>query len=117
MKGVTDDSSANFLYYNFVDQFNTLGLGENIPIVNGTDSDSLEALIPDSKKWVVMRVPYPMGYYSRSIDGRIDDPKAGWKGRGLWSTSAPDLAWHMEGAAGQKPKIIHVQLRPSPLAD
>ncbi len=104
MKGVTDDSSANFLYYNFVDQFNTLGLGENIPIVNGTDSDSLEALIPDSKKWVVMRVPYPMGYYSRSIDGRIDDPKAGWKGRGLWSTSAPDLAWHMEGGPGHDPQ-------------
>ena len=117
MKGVTDDSSSDFLYYNFVDQYNTLGLGENIPIVNGTDSDSLEALLPDSKKWVVMRVPYPMGYFSRSIDGRIDNPNAGWKGRGLWSTSAPDLAWHMEGAAGQKPKIIHVQLRPNPLAD
>jgi hypothetical protein len=117
MKGVTDDSSANFLYYNFVDQFNTLGLGANTPIVNGTDSDSIEAFLPDSKKWVVMRVPYPMGYFSRSIDGRIDDPNAGWKGRGLWSTSAPDLTWHMEGGAGTKPKAVHFQLRPNPLAD
>lgn len=117
MKGVTDDSSSDFLYYNFVDQYNALGLGENVPIVNGTNSDSLEAFLPDSKKWVVMRVPYPMGYYSRSMDGRIDDPNAGWKGRGVWSTSAPDLAWHMEGAAGQTPKVIHVQLRPNPLAD
>ena len=31
MKGVTDDSSADFEYYNWVDQFNTLGLGENFP--------------------------------------------------------------------------------------
>ena len=36
MKGVTDDSSADFEYYNWVVQFNTLGLRDNIPIVNGT---------------------------------------------------------------------------------
>ena len=50
MKGVTDDSSADFQYYNWVDQFNTLGLGENTPIVDGTDSDSLEAFIPTTKQ-------------------------------------------------------------------
>src|SRR3977135_4357736 len=44
MKGVTDESSADFEYYNWVDQFNTLVLGENIPIVTGTSPDSLEAL-------------------------------------------------------------------------
>ena len=33
-----------------------------------------------------MRVPYPMGFHARGLDGRIDDPDAGWKGRGLWST-------------------------------
>ena len=39
-------------------------------------------------KWVVLRVPYPLGFYTKWMDGRIDDPAAGWKGRGLWATSA-----------------------------
>lgn len=26
-------------------------------------------------KFVVPRVPYPLGFYSRGLDGRIDDPK------------------------------------------
>ena len=45
-------------------------------------------------KWVVLRVPYPLGYYTKWMDGRIDDPNAGWKGRGLWSTrSCGCMAW------------------------
>ncbi len=36
-------------------------------------------------KMIVLRVPYPLGFYAKGFDGRIDDPKAGWKGRGLWS--------------------------------
>jgi hypothetical protein len=36
---------------------------------------------------VLMRVPYPMGYYAKGLDARIDDPNGGWKGRGLWSAS------------------------------
>jgi hypothetical protein len=116
MKGVTDDSSADFLYYNWVDQFNTLGLGDNIPIVNGTDSDSLEAFIPSSKKWVVLRVPYPMGFYSRGLDGRIDDPGAGWKGRAVWADYGDDVLWHVEGGAGTRSKVVKFQIRPDPLA-
>lgn len=117
MKGVTDDSSADFEYYNWVDQFNTLGLGENIPIVNGTNSDSLEAFIPSTKKWVVMRVPYPLNFYTRGLDGRIDNPNGGWKGRGVWATYASDLAWHTEGGAGTLSKAVKFQIRPNPLAD
>ena len=35
-------------------------------------------------KMVMLRVPYPMGFYAKGLDGRIDDPNGGWKGRGLW---------------------------------
>ncbi len=28
-------------------------------------------------KMVVLRVPYPMGFYAKGFDGRIDDPE-GW---------------------------------------
>jgi hypothetical protein len=117
MKGVTTDSSADFEYYNWVDQYNTLGLGENTPIINGTGSDSLEAFIPSTKKWVVMRVPYPMGFYSRGMDGRIDDPNGGWKGRGIWATYGEDLTWHTEGGPGTLAKAVKFQIRPNPLAN
>ena len=32
--------------------------------------------------------PYPMGFHAKGMDGRIDDPKAGWKGKGVWSAYA-----------------------------
>ena len=52
------------------------------------DSDSLLVLKPETKEWITLRVPYPLGFYSRGLDGRIDDPNAGWKGRGLWANTA-----------------------------
>jgi hypothetical protein len=85
MKNITDGVSADFLYGNWVDQFNTLGLGANLPIATGTDSDALLLLRPDTRKWIVLRVPYPLGFYTRNLTGRIDDPNLGWKGRGLWA--------------------------------
>ena len=84
LKGITDGGSADFIYGNWVDRFNTLGLGKNVPMVTGTGSDAMLALMPDTKKWVVLRVPYPQGFNARNLAGRIDDPNAGWKGRGLW---------------------------------
>ena len=37
------ETSADFQFHYGVDQFKALGLGENIPIVTGTSSDSLRA--------------------------------------------------------------------------
>jgi hypothetical protein len=71
---------SDFHYYNWVDQYNSLGLGENKPIATGSNSDSLLVLDPQTKTWVTLRVPYPLGFYARGLDGRIDDAKAGWKG-------------------------------------
>ena len=71
MKGVTAVGSADFHYYNWVDQFNTLGLGENVPIANGTNSDSLLALLPETGEWVTLRVPYPQGFYTRGLDATL----------------------------------------------
>ena len=114
-KGVTASGSADSHYLNWVDWHNTSGLGDNTPIVSGTGSDSL--LVWNKGAWVVLRVPYPLGgFYNRGMDGRIDDAKAGWKGRGLWSTQAAQATWHQEGGKGQFPKNVHFQLRPNPLA-
>ena len=108
---------ADYHYYNWVDQHNALGLGANIPIANGSNSDSLLALMPDTGEWVVMRVPYPQGFFSRGLDGRIDDPHAGWKGRGVWATYGAAVTWHIEGGQGAKPGIVKFQVRPDPLAN
>lgn len=117
MKGVAAGGSADFHYYLWVDQFDTLGLGENIPIANGTTSDSLLAWLPDENKMVTLRVPYPLGFYSRGLDGRIDDPKAGWKGRGVWASNNSVVPWHIEGGRGMTSDIMRFQIRPNPLAD
>ena len=116
LKGVGLGGSANFHYYNWVDQFDTLGLGRNIPIAAGSNSDSLQAFVPDTQEWVVLRVPYPMGFHTRGMDGRIDDPDAGWKGRGVYATYAAGPTWHTEGGKGTTAKLVKFQLRPDPLA-
>ena len=115
-KGVTDQLGADFFYYNWVDQFDTFGLGKNVPIVTGTSSDSLMALDPATGKWTVLRVPYPLGFYMRGVDGRIDDPNAGWKGRGLWAANETRVIWLGEGGKGTTSYVAHFQLRPDPLA-
>jgi hypothetical protein len=117
LQGVTGGPSADFHYYNWVDQFDTLGLGANVPIANGSGSDSLLALLPDTGEWVVLRVPYPLGFYTRGMNGRIDDPGAGWKGRGVWASYDTAINAHNEGGSGMTSEIVRFQIRPHPLAD
>ena len=112
--GVDYAGSAEGSYYTWVDQFNTLGLGENVPINTGNASEGLLAL--KDGEWVVMRVPYPLGYYTKWMDGRIDDADAGWKGRGIWTTISTRAPFHMEGGKGTSSKVMKFQLRPDPLA-
>ena len=107
-------AGAEAPYYNWVDQHNTLGLGENIPIATGNNGDNLSALV--NGQWFVMRVPYPIGYFAKGMDGRIDDPATGWKGKGLWSTYSTRAVQHIEGGKGNTSKVVHFQLRPDPLA-
>jgi hypothetical protein len=114
LKGVTESGSAEASYYTWVDQFDTLGLGKNVPIDTGNASEALLAL--KDGKWVVLRVPYPSGFYTKWMDGRIDDASAGWKGKGLWATVSTRAPFHMEGGKGTTSKVMHFQLRPDPLA-
>ena len=30
-------------------------------------------------EWVHLAVPYPMGFFAKGLDGRVDDPDGGWK--------------------------------------
>ncbi len=114
LKGVTESGSAEASYYTWVDQFDSLGLGANTPIDTGNASEGLLAL--KDGKFVVLRVPYPTGYYTKWMDGRIDDPRGGWKGRGIWSTVSTRAPFHMETGKGTTSKVIKFQMRPDPLA-
>jgi hypothetical protein len=118
---------ADYFYYNWVDQFNTLGLGANVPIATGTGSDSLIAFLPGTREAITLRVPYPLaGFHPRGLDGRIDDPNAGWKGRAVYSSTGADTIWHSEDGFAlenrqyksiSKPILVKFQVRPDPLAN
>ena len=106
--------SVESSYYTWVDQHNTSGLGENVPIATGNLFDGVHALVDG--EFVTLRVPYPLGFYSKGFDGRIDDPDAGWKGRGLWVSEGDRTPWLMEGGTANRPLVVHFQVRPDPLA-
>lgn len=115
-KGVNDpQGSANHAYYIWVDVHNTLGLGNDVPVAMANGSESLLALV--NGKFVDLRIPYPLGFFAKNVDGRIDDPKAGWKGRALWTTTGTRAYFHSEGGKDAKPRVFKVQMRPDPLAD
>jgi hypothetical protein len=114
MAGVTEPGSAEASYYTWVDQFDTFGLGKNVPIATGNANESLLALVDG--KFVNLRVPYPMGFYSKWMDGRVDDANAGWKGKGMWATYSTRTPFHIEGGKGTTSKVVKLQLRPDPLA-
>lgn len=69
------------------------------------------ALNPQMREWITLRVPYPLGFYARGMDGRIDNPDAAWKGN-----SGTHFVWHIEGGKGTRGKIVKFQIRPNPLA-
>ena len=108
------DNSAEASYYTWVDQHNAVGLGNDIPISTANENDGFAALVDG--KMVTLRVPYPLGFYAKGLDARIDDPQAGWKGRGLWSSEGDRTPWLKEGGKGMPPLAVHIQVRPDPLA-
>ena len=107
---------ADYNYFLWVDTYNTLGLGKNAVIVAGSTSDSLIVFDQDSKQWVRMTIPYTKGFFPRFFDGRIDDAKAGWKGRGVWAANESRGTQRTEGGQELPSQLVHFQVRPDPLA-
>ncbi|MFL5142415.1 MAG: carboxypeptidase regulatory-like domain-containing protein [Microvirga sp.] len=109
-----EHGTAEASYYTWVDQHNAVGLGENVPISTANLNDGFVAF--KDGQMVMLRIPYPLSFFAKGLDGRIDDPNAGWKGRGLWSTNGDRTPWLKEGGKGSKPRAVHIQIRPDPLA-
>jgi hypothetical protein len=114
LKDVTDPGSAEASYYTWIDRFGVFGLGRNVPIAMGNLNSSIFALVDG--RFINITLPYPMGFFAKNVDARIDDPNAGWKGRALWSTYGTRTMFHLEGGTANRPKAVKIQLRPDPLA-
>ena len=113
LRGTPSPLHAEMMYLTQIDHADVLGLGGESVITGPVNSYSLQVLIPATGEFLDMVVPYPKGFFSRSAQGRIDDPDAGWKGRGLWSNYSTYTPHFIEGGTG--PKIVKFQMRPSPL--
>jgi hypothetical protein len=107
---------SDYNYYMFIDRYNSLGLGNNAVVVDGANSDSLVVFQQDTKTWIRMTVPYPMGFFSRFLDARVDDPKGGWKGRGAFAANEMRGSQLTEGGRSMTSTLAHFQVRPDPLA-
>ena len=109
-----ETGTTDFPYYLWIDQFNVSGLGKDTVFVTGSTSDAMFVFDPKKETFTTFRVPYPMPFYTRGLDGRIDDPNAGWKGRGLWMTYSSYLPRFTETRIGS---VNQMQIRPNPLAN
>jgi hypothetical protein len=109
-----EPGSAETSYYAWVDHHDTFGLGNDVPFIIGNASGSLHAVV--NNEIVTITVPYPLGFFAKGVDGRVDDASLGWKGKGLWTTSGDRAPWHAETGKGTRPKVYNFKLRPDPLA-
>lgn len=114
--GSTPDTS-DMAYSQWPDHSNVMGLGKDahfLPLVN---SDSIVALPDGSTKFVTFRVPYPMGFYTRGLDFRMESAGADWKGRTFSATEASSVPGHQEGGVESPGAQEYIfQIRPDPLA-
>jgi hypothetical protein len=117
-QGAADYASTDMLYMTEIDRDNTLGLGKDVVLSGDVNADSFFVVMPQGGRTttLTLRVPYPLGFAARAGSGRIDDPNAGWKGRGFWSSYSMYTPWHQEGGKGTRPKVVKFQVRPTPLA-
>jgi hypothetical protein len=115
LRDVKSPGSAETSYYTWVDWMGILGLGKNVPIAMGNGADAVHALVKG--EFVTLHIPYPQGVFPKNLDGRIDSEAAGWKGRGLWTTSGTRTPFHGEAGKDERPKVVKLQMRPHPLAN
>ena len=112
-KGNAESAAADSNYYTWVDKYDTLGLGKNVPIATGNLSDSL--LFLQDGKWVSRACPTRWASSSsRSTAASTIRTPAG-RGRSLDHVRQPH-AVAPRRRQGHAPKAVKFQMRPDPLA-
>lgn len=109
------DVGSDWFYEVFVDNHDVFGLGAGTPYFANSSGDEILAYLPGKKDFVSLRIPYPLSFYARGLDGRIDNAQGGWKSRALWVTNNLIPQWHQERGEGSTASVLKIQLRPSPL--
>ena len=108
------DIPADFHYYNWVDQHDIARPGREHADRHRIELRLAARAEPADTEWTTLRVPYPLGFYSRGLDGRIDDPKAGWKGRGALRQLRHALRVAHRGRQGHEGQAGEVPDAPRP---
>ena len=107
-RDVQDDGSAEASYYVWVDWFNALGLGENVPIATGNMSERTSRWSTESSSRCACptrRASSPSG-----PKGASTIRPRGWRGRGLWATYSTRAVFHSEGGTRSRPRVVKFQL-------
>ena len=100
LQGVTDTGSAEASYYTWVDQFDTFGLGRNVPVATGNANDSLMALVDG--KLAHLRVPYPLGFHAKGSMAASTIRTPAGRARGVWATYGTRTPFHLEDGKGTR---------------
>ena len=114
-ENVKASGSVESSYYTWVDQFDTFGLGTNVPIATGNLND---ALLRARER----RVRHAARARTRSASTRSGPTGASTtrtpagKAKGCGRRRRTRAPFHMEGGQGTRPKVVKFQLRPDPLA-
>ena len=94
-KGVTDPGSANHAYYSGSTATTRSASAPTCRSPRPTAASRCSRWSTASSS--MSACPIRMGFFTKNVDGRIDDPNGGWKGRGLWTTSGTRTVFHNEG--------------------
>jgi len=113
-KGVTEPGSAEHAYYVWVDRYNTLGLGPNVPIAMTNGGEALMALVNGNSSASAFHILW--GSSARmSMDAlTIRTPDGKGKDCGQRWEHAPCSTTKAARVRGRK--FYKVQVRPDPLA-
>ncbi len=94
---MTEGGSADSHYYDWVDQFDTFGLGKNMPIVAGKRIRFAAGAQSADGKFTMMRVPYPMGFFAEGTGRPHRRSARRLEGQGSWTTWGTRAPFHSEG--------------------
>ena len=114
-KGVTDPGSADHAYYIWVDRYNTLGLGANVPIASTNGGESLARA---RRRQVRRRCAFPIRWASSArtstAASTIRTPAGRAAACGRRSARAPCST--TKAARRARRSVFKLQMRPDPLA-
>ena len=92
-----------------------LGLGKDVPIATGNQSEGLLALVDGKLPDLARAVPTGVLRERAWTDASTTRTRAG-RARRIYTTFSTRAPFHMEGGKGTTSKLVKFQMRPTALA-